>query len=87
MSLTLLLMGVFIILVSFVLSLARLMNCLIVVENLNVLLLFSALMSQSSEARVLFIALMVIFAIEVTLGLVALVRLWDLGSLTDILGV
>lgn len=75
MSLTLLLMGVFIILVSFVLSLARLMNCLIVVENLKVLLLFSALMSQSREARVLFIALMVIFAIEVTLGLVALVRL------------
>nr|YP_009169424.1 NADH dehydrogenase subunit 4L [Fischoederius elongatus]AJF22816.1 NADH dehydrogenase subunit 4L [Fischoederius elongatus]QIJ60103.1 NADH dehydrogenase subunit 4L [Fischoederius elongatus] len=87
MNLALLLLGVFIILVSFVLSLARLMNCLIVVENLNVLLLFSSLVSQSAEVRILFIALMVIFAIEVTLGLVALVRLWDLGSLIDILGV
>nr|YP_009171935.1 NADH dehydrogenase subunit 4L [Orthocoelium streptocoelium]AJG03064.1 NADH dehydrogenase subunit 4L [Orthocoelium streptocoelium] len=87
MNLVLLLLGIFIILVGFVLSLTRLMSCLIIVENLNVLLLFSALISQGDEVRILFIALMVIFAIEVTLGLVALVRLWDLGSLIDILGV
>nr|YP_010514547.1 NADH dehydrogenase subunit 4L [Diplodiscus japonicus]UXL86278.1 NADH dehydrogenase subunit 4L [Diplodiscus japonicus] len=77
-------LGVFIVVSSFVLSLTRLLNCLIVIENFNVLLLFSSLACQIEETRVLFIALMVIFTVEVTLGLVVLIRLWDTSSLIDI---
>lgn len=80
-------LGVFIVLSSFMLSLTRLLNCLIVLENFKVLLLFSSLVSQQEESRILFIALMVIFTIEITLSLVVLIRLWDFRSLIDIVGV
>nr|YP_010461149.1 NADH dehydrogenase subunit 4L [Carassotrema koreanum]UUF91998.1 NADH dehydrogenase subunit 4L [Carassotrema koreanum] len=79
-------LGVGIVLCSFVLSLTRLLNCLIVVENFNVLLLVSCLLSQSEEFRMLFIALMVIFTVEVVLGLVVLTRLWDSSDLIGIVG-
>lgn len=75
MKFILLFLGVFIILLRFVLSLSRLLNCLIVVENFNVLLLFICLLSNWDETRIFFITLMVIFTIEVTLGLVVLTRL------------
>nr|YP_009646078.1 NADH dehydrogenase subunit 4L [Plagiorchis maculosus]QBX99305.1 NADH dehydrogenase subunit 4L [Plagiorchis maculosus] len=75
-----------IVLCSFMLSLSRLLNCLIVVENFNVLLLFSSLLMNWDETRIFFIALMVIFTIEVVLGLVVLTRLWDSSSLIVILG-
>nr|YP_009240944.1 NADH dehydrogenase subunit 4L [Brachycladium goliath]ALN38357.1 NADH dehydrogenase subunit 4L [Brachycladium goliath] len=81
-----LLVGGLVVLCSFVLSLSRLLNCLIVVENFNVLLLFSSILGQWDEARILFIALMVIFTIEVVLGLVVLTRLWDSSSLMGIVG-
>lgn len=68
-------LGVFIVLCGFVLSLSRLLNCLIVVENFNVLLLFSCICSQWRESHIFFIALMVIFTVEVVLGLVVLIRL------------
>lgn len=64
-----------IVLCSFVLSLSRLLNCLIVVEKFKVLLLFSSLLMNWDETRIFFIALMVIFTIEVVLGLVVLTRL------------
>lgn len=79
--------GGWIIFFRFVLSLSRLLNCLIVIENLKVLLLFSCLLGQGEETRVLFLALMVIFTVEVTLGLVVLTRLWRGSSLIDIVGV
>nr|YP_008578688.1 NADH dehydrogenase subunit 4L [Haplorchis taichui]AGW06999.1 NADH dehydrogenase subunit 4L [Haplorchis taichui]AYV63035.1 NADH dehydrogenase subunit 4L [Haplorchis taichui] len=82
----LLLLGIFIILCSFFLSLTRLLNCLIVVENFNVLVLFVSLLSQRGETFILFIALMVIFTIEVILGLVVLTRLWDSSGLVGIVG-
>nr|YP_002122302.1 NADH dehydrogenase subunit 4L [Opisthorchis felineus]ACF93435.1 NADH dehydrogenase subunit 4L [Opisthorchis felineus] len=82
----LLILGVMIILCSFFLSVSRLLNCLIVVENLNVLLLFITMLSQRGEAYVFFIALMVIFTVEVMLGLVVLTRLWDSSELIDIVG-
>lgn len=69
------LLGGLIILFSFILSSSRLLNCLIVIEKFNVMLLFVCLMSQFEEFRIIFIALMVIFTIEVTLGLVVLTRL------------
>nr|YP_010702827.1 NADH dehydrogenase subunit 4L [Ogmocotyle ailuri]WCO09233.1 NADH dehydrogenase subunit 4L [Ogmocotyle ailuri] len=81
-----LLLGVFVIMLSLVLSLSRLLNCLIVIENLNVLVLFVCLLCNWDESRIFFIALMVIFTIEVTLGLVVLTRLWDYSSLIDIVG-
>ncbi len=75
MILRVLVLGSFLVLLAFMLSLGRLLNCLIVVENFNVLLLFCALLSQRGETRILFISLMVIFTIEVVLGLVVLTRL------------
>nr|NP_059461.1 NADH dehydrogenase subunit 4L [Paragonimus westermani]AAF73396.1 NADH dehydrogenase subunit 4L [Paragonimus westermani]AAN15172.1 NADH dehydrogenase subunit 4L [Paragonimus westermani]QWT69515.1 NADH dehydrogenase subunit 4L [Paragonimus westermani]QWT69527.1 NADH dehydrogenase subunit 4L [Paragonimus westermani] len=81
-----LLVGSFVVLCGFVLSLSRFLNCLIVVENFNVLLLFSAIFQQWGESHILFIALMVIFTVEVVLGLVVLTRLWDLGSLIGRVG-
>lgn len=70
-----LILGRFIVLFGFILSLGRLLNCLIVVEKFNVLILFCSILSQWGETRILFIALMVIFTIEVVLGLVVLTRL------------
>lgn len=68
-------MRLFLIAFCFFLSLSRLLNCLIVVENLKILLLFYCLMNQVSESRILFLILMVVFTIEVTVGLVVLSRL------------
>lgn len=82
----LLILGVLIILCSFFLSVSRLLNCLIVVENFNVLLLFMTMLVQWGESYIFFIALMVIFTIEVVLGLVVLTRLWDSSSLVGIVG-
>lgn len=69
-----LLLGCLSILCSFVLSHSRLLNCLIVVENFNVLLLFSCVLCQRAETHMFFLVLMVIFTIEVVLGLVVLTR-------------
>nr|YP_009261930.1 NADH dehydrogenase subunit 4L [Echinochasmus japonicus]AKL39058.1 NADH dehydrogenase subunit 4L [Echinochasmus japonicus] len=80
-------LGCLVVLFGFFLSLGRLLSCLIVVENFNVLLLFVCLVGQWGEFRMLFIALMVIFTVEVTLGLVVLTRLWDFSSLTGLVGV
>lgn len=79
--------GRLLIIFGFFLSLGRLLNCLIVVEKFKVLLLFVCLLCQWDEFRVVFIALMVIFTIEVTLGLVVLTRLWDFRSLIGTVGV
>lgn len=62
---------------SFVLSVPRLLSCLIMLEKLNVLLLFKSLVSGLEEFRMLFLALVVIFTVEVVLGLVILTRVWD----------
>nr|QDA21730.1 NADH dehydrogenase subunit 4L [Amphimerus sp. JM-2019] len=81
-----LILGFMVVLCGFFLSVSRLLNCLIVVENLNVLLLFVTMLSQRGESYILFMALMVIFTIEVVLGLVVLVRLWDSSELVDMVG-
>nr|ALD62340.1 NADH dehydrogenase subunit 4L [Echinostoma hortense] len=80
-------LGSLLALFSFFLSLNRLLNCLIILENFNVLILFACLLGQWDEHRILFIALMVIFTIEVTLGLVVLTRLWDTSNLIGTVGV
>lgn len=71
---------------SFILGLPRLLNCLIVLENLKVVLLFLCLWGQGEEFRVLFLILMVIFTVEVTLGLVVLSRIWRLRELGGFIG-
>lgn len=71
----LLVLGVMVILCRFFLSISRLLNCLIVVEKFNVLLLFVAMLLQRGESYIFLIALMVIFTVEVMLGLVVLTRL------------
>ena len=73
--LSLLLAGVCIVLCGFVLSLGRFLNCLIVLENLKVLLLFCSLVMLGEESRMFFLTLMVIFTVEVTLSLVVLTRI------------
>nr|QBF03688.1 NADH dehydrogenase subunit 4L [Echinostoma sp. JM-2019] len=85
-SIVLLYVGAVMVLFGFFLSLSRLLNCLMVVENFNVLLLLYCLLGQWDEFRMLFMALMVIFTVEVTLGLVVLTRLWDLSSLIGMVG-
>lgn len=67
-------LGVLVIIFSFVLSLGRFLNCLIVLENLKVLLLLNCILLWG-ERRVLFLVLIVIFTIEVTISLVVLTRL------------
>nr|QAY80531.1 NADH dehydrogenase subunit 4L [Paragonimus kellicotti] len=86
MGASVLFLGSLIVLCGLILSLSRLLSCLIIVENFNVLLLFSAIFQQWQESHILFIALMVIFTVEVILGLVVLTRLWDLGSLIGRVG-
>lgn len=76
-----------IILLGFLLGLSRLLSCLIVLENLKVIALFVCLWGQREEFRILFLVLMVIFTIEVTLGLVVLSRIWRLRELSGFIGV
>lgn len=75
MGFVFLVIGISLVLCSFILSLSRLLNCLIVVEKFKVLLLFSSILGQWGETHIMFIALMVIFTVEVVLGLVVLTRL------------
>lgn len=78
--------GVTVIFFGFVLSLGRLLKCLLVVEKFKVLLLFMCILSQLEESRMLFISLIVVFTIEVVLGLVVLTRIWNIGDLIGIVG-
>lgn len=78
------LLGSILIFCGFVLSVGRFLNCLIVLENFKVLLLFCSLIFWW-ESHVLFLALVVIFTVEVTLSLVVLTRLWDYGLLRDVI--
>lgn len=68
-------LGGSVIFLGFILGLSRLLNCLIMLEKFNVTVLFVSLWGQAEEFRILFLALMVIFTVEVTLGLVVLSRL------------
>nr|YP_009938506.1 NADH dehydrogenase subunit 4L [Prosthogonimus cuneatus]QNU39790.1 NADH dehydrogenase subunit 4L [Prosthogonimus cuneatus] len=77
----LLLLGSFFGLFSFFLSSNSFLNCLIVLENMNVLLLLVCLMLGVSMFRSYFVALLVMFTIEVVLSLVVLTRVWGFGSL------
>nr|UFQ88389.1 NADH dehydrogenase subunit 4L [Rhinebothrium sp. LRP 10405]UFQ88413.1 NADH dehydrogenase subunit 4L [Rhinebothrium taeniuri] len=70
---------------SFFLSISRFLNCLIILENFNVLLLLFSLILGSLDSHMLFIVLMVVSTIEVITGLVVLTRVWESTGSLDIL--
>nr|QXU59707.1 NADH dehydrogenase subunit 4L [Bothridium pithonis] len=73
-----------IILLSFFLSLTRFLNCLIILENFNVLLLVFSLLLSIQESHILFIVLMVVSTVEVIVGLVVLTRVWECSGSLDL---
>nr|UFQ89121.1 NADH dehydrogenase subunit 4L [Rhinebothrium fulbrighti] len=74
-----------VILVSFVISISRFLNCLIILENFNILLLLFSLLCCSLENHMVFIALMVVSTIEVIAGLVILTRVWESANSLELL--
>nr|UFQ89073.1 NADH dehydrogenase subunit 4L [Caulobothrium sp. MZUSP 7989]UFQ89085.1 NADH dehydrogenase subunit 4L [Caulobothrium sp. MZUSP 7990] len=72
------------ILFSFFLSLSRFLNCLIILENFNVLLLLFSLLYTSYDSHMLFIVLMVVSTVEVIVGLVVLTRVWECTNSLDL---
>nr|QXU59587.1 NADH dehydrogenase subunit 4L [Schistocephalus pungitii] len=73
-----------IILLGFVLSLTRFLNCLIILENFNVLLLLFSLLNTLLESHIIFIVLMVVSTVEVIIGLVVLTRVWESTNSLDL---
>nr|QXU59695.1 NADH dehydrogenase subunit 4L [Duthiersia expansa] len=73
-----------VVLVSFFLSLTRFLNCLIILENFNVLLLIFSLLLSFQDSHILFIVLMVVSTIEVIVGLVVLTRVWECTNSLDL---
>nr|QXU59599.1 NADH dehydrogenase subunit 4L [Schistocephalus solidus]QXU59647.1 NADH dehydrogenase subunit 4L [Schistocephalus solidus] len=73
-----------VILLGFVLSLTRFLNCLIILENFNVLLLLFSLLNTLLEGHIIFIVLMVVSTVEVIIGLVVLTRVWESTNSLDL---
>nr|WPK96141.1 NADH dehydrogenase subunit 4l [Paranoplocephala sp. 2 MG-2023] len=74
----------FIIILSFFLCYSRFLNCLIILENFNVLLLLFCLLLGESDSHMIFIVLMIISTVEVIVGLVVLTRVWECSSSIDL---
>nr|UFQ88893.1 NADH dehydrogenase subunit 4L [Rhinebothrium sp. MZUSP 8024] len=66
-----------VILISFFISISRFLNCLIILENFNILLLLFSLLYNCFDNHMIFIVLMVVSTIEVIIGLVVLTRVWE----------
>nr|UFQ88497.1 NADH dehydrogenase subunit 4L [Rhinebothrium sp. 3 DJM-2021]UFQ88509.1 NADH dehydrogenase subunit 4L [Rhinebothrium sp. 3 DJM-2021]UFQ88545.1 NADH dehydrogenase subunit 4L [Rhinebothrium sp. 3 DJM-2021] len=73
------------ILISFFLSVSRFLNCLIILENFNVLLLLFSLLNSVFDTHLIFIILMVVSTVEVIIGLVVLTRVWESTNSLDVL--
>nr|YP_001218782.1 NADH dehydrogenase subunit 4L [Dibothriocephalus nihonkaiensis]ABN79367.1 NADH dehydrogenase subunit 4L [Dibothriocephalus nihonkaiensis]BAF61113.1 NADH dehydrogenase subunit 4L [Dibothriocephalus nihonkaiensis] len=73
-----------VILLGFILSLTRFLNCLIILENFNVLLLLFSLLLSIADSHVIFIVLMVVSTVEVIIGLVVLTRVWECTNSLDL---
>lgn len=71
----LLFLGLFLGGLRFFLSSSRYLSCLVVLESLNVLLLGCSLLRDVYGFRVGFVALLVMFTLEVVFGLKVLVRI------------
>lgn len=75
----------FLVVVSrFFLSFRRFLNCLIILETFNVLLLTFSLLVSSLDSHMIFIALMVVSTIEVVSGLTVLTRVWECSTLLEL---
>nr|QXU59659.1 NADH dehydrogenase subunit 4L [Cephalochlamys namaquensis] len=72
-----------VVLLSFFLSVTRFLNCLIILENFNVLLLLFSLFLSYKDSHIIFIVLMVISTVEVIVGLVVLTRVWECTNTLD----
>nr|YP_010286150.1 NADH dehydrogenase subunit 4L [Hydatigera sp. XHPW10]UKS07988.1 NADH dehydrogenase subunit 4L [Hydatigera sp. XHPW10] len=70
--------------VSFFLTLNRFLNNLIILENLNVLVIMFCLLCSSLDNHMIFIAFIVVSTIEVIIGLVVLILVWECSSLLDL---
>lgn len=68
------------IVLSFFLSFSRFLNCLIILEKFNVLLLLFCLVLGRLDRHMLFIVLIIISTVEVIVGLVVLTRVWECSS-------
>nr|UFQ88821.1 NADH dehydrogenase subunit 4L [Rhinebothrium sp. MZUSP 8018] len=73
------------VLISFFISISRFLNCLIILENFNVLVLLFSLLYSCLDNHMLFIVLMVVSTIEVIVGLVILTRVWESANSLDLL--
>nr|AJP00023.1 NADH dehydrogenase subunit 4L [Raillietina tetragona] len=69
---------------GFFLSFSRFLNCLIMLENFNVLLLIFCLVVDNVNNHMIFIALMVVSTIEVMAGLIILTRVWNCSPLLEL---
>nr|UFQ88905.1 NADH dehydrogenase subunit 4L [Rhinebothrium sp. MZUSP 8025] len=74
-----------VILISFFISISRFLNCLIILENFNILLLLFSLLYNCFDNHMIFIVLMVVSTIEVIIGLVVLTRVWESINSLDLL--
>lgn len=68
----------------FFLSFSRFLNCLIILENFNVLLLLFCLILSSLDSHMLFIVLIIISTVEIIIGLVVLTRVWECSSTVEL---
>lgn len=62
------------ILLRFFLSISRFLNCLIILEKFNVLVLLFCLISGIQDSHMIFIVLIILSTVEVIVGLVILTR-------------
>lgn len=69
---------------GFFLSFRRFLNCLIMLEKFNVLLLTFCLVVDKVKNHMIFIALMVVSTIEVMAGLIILTRVWKCSPLLEL---
>nr|BBB87235.1 NADH dehydrogenase subunit 4L [Moniezia sp. MN-2015] len=74
----------FVIVLSFFLSYSRFLNCLIILENFNVLLLLFCLLVGAMDNHVIFVILMVVSTVEVIVGLVVLTRVWECSNTLEL---
>nr|YP_010350548.1 NADH dehydrogenase subunit 4L [Capsala katsuwoni]UOK11872.1 NADH dehydrogenase subunit 4L [Capsala katsuwoni] len=77
------LLGLFVCFFSFFLSSFQFLSILVVLENLNVLILFISSIVDSGSGSLCFLVFIVVATIEVTLSLVVLSRLWSQNLITS----
>nr|YP_001218758.1 NADH dehydrogenase subunit 4L [Echinococcus oligarthrus]BAF56512.1 NADH dehydrogenase subunit 4L [Echinococcus oligarthrus] len=74
----------FVIMISYFLIVGRFLNCLIVLENFNVLILLFCLLFSSLDNHMVFIVFMVISTVEIVVSLTVLTRVWECSSCLEL---